>query len=64
MRKVIYNCDFCREEIKDLNLLRTIYWKSDIMPQRYVLQSVSPNDPLDRQICLPCLRMIKEFKSE
>lgn len=38
MRKVIYNCDFCREEIKDLRQLRTIYWKSDIIPQRYVLK--------------------------
>jgi len=64
MRTVTYKCDFCREEIKDLTNLRTIYWKSDIMPQRYVLTEVRPNDPLDRQICLPCIKMIKEFKNE
>lgn len=64
MREVIYKCDFCRETIKDLNKLRTIYWKSDIMPQRYVLVPVQSNDHLDKQICVNCLIMIKEFKPE
>lgn len=62
MRKVIYNCDFCREEIKDLTQLRTVSWKCDIIPQRYVLKHVDRNDPLDRQVCLDCIKMFKEFE--
>ena len=60
MRTVSYKCDLCREQIKDLNNLRTVYFKCDILPQRYVLQKVSINDPLDKQICLDCIKMIKE----
>ena len=62
MRTVSYKCDVCREDIKDLSNLRTIYWKSDIIPQRYILQDVRINDPLDKQICLDCIKMIKDFK--
>lgn len=59
MRKVIYHCDLCREEIKDLSNLFTIYWKSDKIPQGYVLTPVNKNDNIDKQICIDCIQMIK-----
>lgn len=59
MRKVIYSCDLCKEEIIDLTKLFTLYWKSDKTPQGYVLIPVNKNDPIDRQVCTDCIQMIK-----
>lgn len=59
MRIITYKCDFCREEIKDLNNLKTIYWKSDILPQRYILKNVDKQEPTDKQICIDCIEMIR-----
>lgn len=59
MRIVTYKCDLCKEEIQDLEKLKTVYW--NIVNHSYTLIPVIKSDHYDKQICLSCIEMIKKL---
>lgn len=59
MKTVKYHCDLCREE-KEKSELKTLFFKSDIIPQRYVLLGGN-TDKSDKHICNDCIKLIKDF---
>jgi hypothetical protein len=58
MRKEEYFCNLCGEKTEKENL-KTLYWKSDITPQRYVLLKDMWRES-DKHICKKCITLIKE----
>lgn len=60
MRTVTYNCDLCREK-KDRTEVYTMFWKSDILPQRFILTPTKSDNIIDRQICIDCIKEIQQF---
>lgn len=56
-----YKCNLCREEVNKSNLLE-MYWKCDIIPQRYILSPIGSEDRCDKHICKECMQMIKDYK--
>jgi len=64
MKIVTYQCDLCKEK-KDKAELKAYYWKSDIMPQGYVLQDISHNgQECDKHICTECIKNIVQYERE
>lgn len=59
MKTVKYHCDLCREEKKKEDL-KTLFFKSDITPQRYVLLD-NQTEKSDKHICIDCVKLIKDF---
>lgn len=57
MKKIEFKCNMCWD-IFDRKDLYCMYWKSNILPQQYVL-SVDV-DKSDKHICKNCLKLIKE----
>jgi len=57
MRKVEYFCNLCSEKT-EREELKTIYFKSDITPQRYVILT-DELDKSDKHICIKCISLIK-----
>jgi len=56
MKIVKYKCDLCRTE-KERDKLLAYFWKSDVLPQRYV---VTHNlDSCDTHICKECFHTVK-----
>ena len=58
MRKEEYFCNLCGEKTEKENL-KTLYWKCDIIPQRYVLLNDGWKTS-DKHICKNCIKLIKE----
>lgn len=61
MREILYKCNLCMEK-KEYKDLLTVYYKCDILPQRFVLIPTKPHDHYDKQICHSCIEMIKTFE--
>lgn len=57
-KRIEYKCDLCKE-IKTKELLTALYWKCDIIPQRYVLNDFI--DSCDKHICTSCIHLIKDY---
>jgi len=56
MKKVTYQCNLCTEQSPKENMI-ALYFKSDISPQRYVLDK-SKVDECDKHICTKCVSLI------
>jgi len=56
MKKVTYHCNLCREK-KERTEIIAMYYKCDIIPQRYVLDK-SKIDECDNHICEQCISII------
>ena len=58
MRKEEYFCNLCGEKNEKENL-KTLFWKSDTIPQRYVLLNDGWKTS-DKHICKNCIELINE----
>lgn len=57
MKKVEYYCDLCKEK-KPNTELRALYWKCDIIPQKFI---ITPDlNASDKHICNDCTTTVKE----
>jgi hypothetical protein len=57
MKKVEYLCNLCNEKTAKEDL-KTMYYKSDTTPQRYVILN-GELDKSDKHICIKCISLIK-----
>lgn len=58
MKEVKYKCNMCGE-VKQPKDLMCMYYKVDIIPQRFIISSdISKSD---KHICLNCLKVVKEY---
>lgn len=57
MVRIEYKCNLC-EDVCDKSTLLCVYWKCDIIPQRYTL--VKDLTLADKHICVNCMRLIRE----
>jgi len=62
MKVTEWFCNLCREK-KEVKELKTLFYKSDILPQQYVLLSEDWNKS-DKHICNNCIEIIKQSKSK
>lgn len=62
MKIITYKCDLCKED-KKKDDLKAFYFKCDIIPQRYVLVPISPDNECDKHICKRCIEVIKGSSS-
>jgi len=65
MRTVTYKCDLCRETKLHTQMLSLYYTNlidGKYAKSQFILKPVEPNESLDKQICLDCIKMIKEAK--
>lgn len=61
MEKVIYSCNLCGEK-KDKEDLYSLYWRSDAIPQRYVIDK--DEKVSHKHICTNCIAIVGEFYKE
>lgn len=61
MKKITYHCNLCGEE-KDKSKIIAFYFKSDTVPQKYVLDANRIND-CDKHLCINCIKIIKGEES-
>lgn len=64
MRDIKYRCNLCTKYIENLSNGKTLYWKADTIPQRFVLVDIQKDEQYDKQICINCIRTIKEFNEK
>lgn len=60
MKNIEYKCNMCLE-VKPKEVLWSMYWKSDVFPQVYVL--TKNIDATDKHICYNCINVIKDSVS-
>lgn len=58
MKEVKYKCNLCGE-VKQPEDMKCMYWCSNIIPQRYVINGSLDNS--DKHICLDCLEVVKKY---
>jgi len=58
MRKEEYFCNLCGDKTEK-EYLKTMYWKCDTVPQRYILLKDGWKTS-DKHVCECCIKLIKE----
>lgn len=54
MKIITYKCNLCQDIIQKENIYK-YYWKSDIIPQQYILLSWNALEECDKHICKQCI---------